>query len=123
VTIAEILKAKKEKEKGKKKDKTIYSPAYYTLGGLIAGFGLVYLWDKLGIPGQDHKIKNALVTGHPIHNAKEITVDKTVALTLAVGLMLSELMGVKGGMASGSGFLLGYTVGTDYRKGKALGNV
>lgn len=119
----ELFKAKKEKEKGKKKDTTIYSPAYYTFGGVVAGIGLTILWDKLGIPGQDTEIKHALLTGKPIHNCKNITVEKTVVLTLAIGLMISELFGVKGGFSSGAGFMLGNAVATDFKKGKYIGNI
>jgi hypothetical protein len=119
----ELFKAKKEKEKGKKKDTTIFSPGYYTFGGVIAGIGMVFLWEKLGIPYQDHQIKHALLTGKKLDNCKNITVEKSVALAIAIGLMMSELFGVKGGFSSGAGFLLGNSVASDIRKGKYIGNI
>jgi hypothetical protein len=36
---------------------------------------------------------------------------------------MSELFGLKGGLASGSGVLLGYTAATECRKGRYVGQV
>jgi hypothetical protein len=120
--LVEFAKAHKEKAKGKK-DSKVYEGGYYTLGGVAFGFLFVELWNKLNIPLQDHKIEHSVVTHNEIKNAKGITVDKTVALIISVGLMMSELFGLKGGLASGSGVLLGYTAATECRKGKYLGQV
>ena len=122
MVIVEFTKAAKEKEKGKKKESTIYASGYYSLGGALAGFGYVWAWEHLHVPALDKKIDHALLTGEPLKNANHITVDKTIALMFSAALMMSELFGIKGGMASGSGFLLGYTAGTQLRKGKYLGN-
>jgi hypothetical protein len=119
--IAETLKAAKEKKKGIKKDETIFATGYYSLGGALSGFAFVWAWEHLHIPELDKKIDKALITHEPLKNSNHITVDKTAALMISTILMMSELLGIKGGMASGSGFLLGYTAATQLRKGKYVG--
>lgn len=121
--IHELGKAMKEKSEGKKKDTTIYKNGYYSLGGFIAGFLLVQMWNKFDIPYLDHKIKHSLVNNRHIDNHKGTTVDKTIAIILSTSLMMSELVGVKGGLASGSGLLLGYTIATALRKDKYVGAI
>jgi hypothetical protein len=123
MVIVEFAKAAKEKKKGKKSDVSIYSSGYHSLGGIVAGALISYLWDKSGMPGQDEKIKKALLTGKPLRNSKDITMAKTIVLTISVGLMMSELLGIKGGMASGSGLMIGYTIADNYRQHKYIGQV
>lgn len=123
MVIAEFAKAAKDKKKGTKSDVSIYSSGYHSLGGIIAGAAVSYLWEKSGLPGQDEKIKKALLTNKPLQNAKDITLAKTVVLTISVGLMMTELLGVKGGMASGSGFMIGYTLADNLRKHRYIGQV
>jgi hypothetical protein len=118
--LVEFAKAHKEKAKGKK-DSKVYEGGYYGLGGIISGVIFVGIWDKFNVPLLDHKIKESVITHNELKNPNDITVDKTVALIISVGLMMSELFGVRGGLSSGSGFLLGYTAATQCRKGKYVG--
>lgn len=121
--LTQLGKASKEKKSSDKSDQEIYSGGFHTIGGFISGFLMVFLWDRLHLPYMDYKIKKSLITHEDIPNSKGITVDKSVALFITTILMLSDLLGVKGGMPSGAGFLMGYTLATDFRKGKYLGEV
>jgi hypothetical protein len=120
--IVEFAKAAKEKKKGVKKDITIYQNGFYSLGGFIAGFLMVHVWHLLNIPHFNEKINVSVVTHEPLKNPKGITTDKTVALMISTALMMSELVGVKGGMSSGGGFLLGYTAAASLKTGKTVGS-
>lgn len=120
--IQELLKAEKEKKKGKSVD-NIYSSGYYMLGGVISGFFLVQLWEKLNLPGFDVTLDHSLITNKPIDNANKITVDKLAVMLLSGGLAIAEIFGLKGGMSSGAGMMLGYTYSTSFRKKKYIGAI
>ncbi len=120
MVVAEFAKAAQQKKKGKPEN-SIYASGYHSLGGVLAGAMMSYVWHKIGLP--EEKIKNALITGKPLHNAKDITISKTVALTISIALMMSELVGIKGGMASGSGFLVGYTLADNIKQHRYIGQV
>ena len=122
MVVVELAKAKKEKEHGKK-DSSVYASGFHTIGGFIAGFAMVELWKALKIPHMDEKLTHSLINHHPIENCHTCTVDKMVAITISSALMLSELVGNKGGLPAGTGFLLGYTTATDFRKNKYIGHL
>ena len=121
--IVEFLKTAKQRAKSNKKDVSLYQNGFYSLGGLISGFLMVILWDHCNIPHFNDNLQHSLVTHEEIKNAKGITTDKTIATMIATALMMSELVGVKGGMSSGSGFLLGYTMASALKTNKYLGQV
>lgn len=121
--IVEFFQKAKEKKQGKKKEEDIYANGYYSLGGAILGFSFVEIWDRMNFECLDEKIEHSMITRQPIVKPKEVTIDKTLALIVSVGLMMSELFGIKGGMASGAGLLVGYTYATSLRKGEYLGQV
>lgn len=120
--ITELIKAEKEKKKGKSVDE-IYSSGYYMLGGVISGFLLVELWNKLNLPGFDQPVDHAILTNKPIDNANKITVDKLVVTLLSGGLVIADVFGLKGGAPSGAGIMLGYTYNTAFRKQKYIGTI
>jgi hypothetical protein len=121
--IVEFLKAHKEKTVKHKKEEQVYSGAYYTLGGVITGFLIDEFYEKFHLPGFNQKIEHSLITHRKIENCKEIKFDKFVIMMLSAGIMMLELFGVKGAMASGAGIMLGYTYSSTSREGKYVGNV
>lgn len=123
MVLAELAKASKEKRESKKPDSEIYSYGFHSISGFISGFLMVLLWDKLNIPYLGYKIKKSLITHTPIPNARNVTVDRTIALSVSSMFMISEAFGIKGGIATGTGFLLGYTFATQFRKNRYVGNI
>ena len=119
--VLDILKAQKQKVKERKKDIDVYSGAYYTLGGVIAGFIFHDMWHKMELPGD--KIEYSLITHQKIDNAKGIGYDKFIVTMLATGLMFAELFGWKGAAGSGGGLLLGYTYASTSQQGQYIGTV
>lgn len=119
--IVDLLKANKQKKVQRKKDADIYTGGYYVFGGVISGMLIHILWEKLNLPGHDVPINHALLTGKELENTNSIKIDKFIMSLLSTGLMLSELFGLKGGAASGSGMLMGYTFASTAKDGKYIG--
>lgn len=121
--IAELAKANKEKVNKGKKDLDVYSGAYYTLGGVLAGFIFHDLYHKFKLPGYDNKIDKGLISGIPINNPANANFDKMLVTFLATGLMFAELFGVKGAGASGGGMLIGFGYAQNSSSGKYIGSI
>lgn len=113
----------KEKLKKKKKGEDgIYSTAYYSLGGLLVGMFVADIWDKLGLPGNKKKLENALLTGTPIN--KSVYDEDKLYQNILAGLVMSlELLGIKGGVASGAGMLIGFNYVNATKKGDYIGGL
>lgn len=123
MVLADLAKANKEKVNKGKKDLDVYSGAYYSLGGLIAGFLFHDLYTTLKLPGYDNKIDKGLISGTPINNPANANFDKMLVTFLATGLMFAELFGVKGAGASGGGMLIGYGYAQNSSKGRYIGSI
>ena len=115
--ITDFLGKLKNKKKG---IDGIYSQAYYSLGGLIAGMLIADLWEKWDLPGNDKKLENSLLTGNKIEKSS-YEEDKLYQNMIAGLIIASEAIGVKGAAASGTGMLIGINYVTTARKGGYLG--
>lgn len=108
-------------QKKRKGVEGIYTTAYYTLGGLLAGLLIGNLWDRFNLPGNNQKLENALLTRQPIQKSP-YDEDKLYQNILVGLVMASEAFGIKGGIASGVGMLIGLNYSNKTKKGEFIGD-
>lgn len=116
---ADFVEKIKKKRKG---EEGIYTTAYYTLGGLLVGLFIGNIWDKLDLPGNNKKIENALLTHQKIEKSP-YEEDKLYQNILVGLVMVSEVFGIKGGVASGAGMLIGLNYANATKKGNYIGGL
>lgn len=103
-----------------KEHKSLYETGYYTIGGMFTGMAMVELWGKLGLPGSQEKITKSLITHEEIPNSN-LSESKIFQLGIAAAVMLTEFLGVKGGLNSGLGMVMGMTIAESAKDGKYIG--
>jgi hypothetical protein len=112
-TLIEAIDTKKERH-------NIYQNGFHVAGGVVTSLIINELWENFKLPGYDNKpITESLITKQPLYNSN-ISTDMLWKLAVSSIVMLSELVGVKGG------FLLGMFVGFSWtdkaNTGKYIGN-
>lgn len=115
----DLLDKLKNKKKGAE---GIYQQGYYTLGGLLTGLVIADLWDTLDLPGNKKKIEAGLLVNNPIK--KSVYDEDKLYQNILVGLVMAlELFGVKGGVASGAGMLIGFSYVNNTKTGGYIGGL
>ena len=112
-----------DKLKDKKKGADgIYTSAYYTLGGLLAGMVIADFWNKFDLPGNNKKLERGLLLDNPIE--KSVYDEEKLYQNILAGLVMAlEVFGVKGGVASGAGMLIGFNYVNSTKKGGYIGGL
>ena len=112
--LTEAIDTKKERH-------GIYQGGFHVAGGIITALIANELWQYLKLPGWENKpITESLITKQPLYNSN-ISNDMLWKLGITGLVMLSELVGVKGGFLAGFGMFVGFSWSDKTNNGKYIG--